>query len=105
MKLSLDSIEIFLEKEGDWTVRLLNKSISPPKQYIFALLWFNDNTGLWMVRFLEQNMRPAFEESKKEFRAAKQILIEKARGYLSRGYKITGLTSSYDIPPWLQRKR
>jgi len=105
MKLSLDNIQSFLEREGDWTIRLLNKSIQPPKQYIFALLWFNGSTSLWTVRFLEQNLRPAFEESKKEFTGAKQILIEKARVYLSKGYKITVLASGYDIPPWLQRKR
>ena len=65
--LSLDNIETFLGKEGDWTVRLLNRGIPPPKKYLFALLWFNGDTGLWVARFLEQNLRVISEESNREF--------------------------------------
>lgn len=103
-RLTLERIQTFLEREGDYTIRLLNKNMPVPSRYIFALLWFNGNTGLWMARFLEQNLRAAVEESKKEFVEAKQTLIEKIGDYLSKGYEIRGLTSGYDIPPWLQRK-
>lgn len=105
MKLSLDNLEAFLGKEGDWTVRLLNRSIPPPEQYLFALLWFRGDTGLWVAHFLEQHLRVISEESNREFMVAKQILIEKIGDFISKGYKITAVSSGYDIPPWLQRKR
>jgi len=105
-KLTIENTKTFLEKEGNYTIRLLNRNVAPPKQYIFALLWLNGNTSLWMVRFIGQNMRALFEESRKKFPEAKQILIEEIEGYLSRGYKITGYESGITYPPpWLARKR
>lgn len=68
MKLEIEEL---IKTEADYTVRLSNKNVPAPKKYIFALLWFNGNTGLWMARFLEQNVRIVFEESKKEFSEAK----------------------------------
>ncbi len=58
-----------------------------------------------MARFLEQNMRIVFEESKKEFSEAKQTLIEKTQDYLQKGYKVTSIDSGYYVPPWLSRKK
>ena len=104
-EISIQRVESFLEREGDYTIRLLNKSVPPPKRYIFALLRFNGNTGLWMTRLLGQNMRPIFEESRKEFLEAKEILIQKIRDYVFKGYKVTVMQTGYDIPPWLLRKR
>lgn len=104
-KLSLENIDTFLEKESDYTIRLLSKHVPVPKRYIFALLWFNGHTGLWIARLLDQNLKPVFEESKKEFSEAKYILIKKIGDWLFKGYKITALQTGYDIPPWLQRKR
>jgi len=103
--LNLKDIEAFLARGGDYTVRLLNKRIAPPSRYIFALLWFNGNTGLWMARFLAQNMQPICEESKKEFQEARRILVHRLRDYMSKGYKVTAMQTGYYVPPWLVRKR
>ena len=105
-KFTIENTKTFLEKEDDHTIRLRNRNVASPKQYLFAHLWFKDNTSLWMVRFIGQNMRAVFEESRKEFPEAKQILIEEIERYLSRGYKITGYESGVTYPPpWLARKR
>lgn len=105
-KLTIENTKTFLEKEGDHTIRLFNKNIASPKQYIFAHLWFNGNTGLWVARFMPQNMRTVFEKSSKDFLQAKQILIEEIEHYLTKGYKITGYESGITYPPyWLARKR
>ena len=104
-EMSIEKVESFLEREGDYTIRLFNRSVPPPKRYIFALLWFNGRTGLWMARLLNQNLTAMSEESKREFSGAKQILVGKIRSYISKGYKITVLQSGYYVPPWVQRKR
>jgi len=105
-KLTIENTKTFLEKQGDHTIRLFNRNVAPPKQYIFAHLWFDGNAGLWMARFMGQNMRAVFEETKKEFSEAKQILIREIEHHISKGYKITVYESIISYPPpWLERKR
>lgn len=107
-KLTIENTKTFLEKygNGDYTITLSNKNVAPPKRYIFVHLRLDSNTGLWMVHFLGQNLRPVFEESKKEFLEAKQVLIQEIEHYISKGYKITGQdTGIVYPPPWLARKR
>jgi len=104
-ELSLDNVKTFLEKEGDWTIRLLNKNLPSPKKYIFGLLRFDGNKNTWTVRFLQQNRTVNYENDRKSFLEAKQLLIEEIPTYLRNGYNITVLVSGYEIPPWLQRKR
>lgn len=105
MGKSLKTMETLLKMESDCTVRLLNSGMPTPKEYIFAILRFNGNTGLWTVRFVEQNMEPVFQESNKEFSEAKQKLLQEVGYYRSKGYKITAVTSGYYIPPWVRSKK
>ena len=102
--LNLDSVKTLLEKEGDWTVSLLNENLPSPKKYIFALLHFDGNKGTWTVRFVQQNSVVNFEHDRKSFFEAKQLLIEEIRTYLRSGCNIAAIDSGYEIPPWLKRK-
>jgi hypothetical protein len=104
-ELSLDIIDNYLNKEGDWTIRLLNKNLSSPRKYIFALLRFDGERNIWTVKFQQQNRIVSFEEDGKDYLEAKQLLMQKIPDYLQTGYKITVVASGYYIPPSLQRKR
>lgn len=102
--LSLESVASALYREGDYTVRLFSR----PKQYLFALLRFDGDRGVWTVRVVDQNLRTlGEEETARTFQEAKQALIDTIHDLLLHlpEYKITTLQTGYDIPPWLRRKR
>jgi len=109
-KFSLDYVQAFLDKGADkkvdyYTIRLLNKRFSSPNKYIFVLLHFDTNKGTWVIQFLQQNNIVRFEVYGEDFTAAKQVLLKEMLNYINSGYEVTSLTSTYDIPDWLRRKR
>jgi hypothetical protein len=103
-KLNLDGVKTFLEKEGDCTIRLLNRNLSNPEKYIFGVIWFDGNKDTWTVRFLQKNWAVKYENGMKKFSDAKESLIKETQTYLDNGYKITALISGFNTP-WLNRKR
>ena len=103
--LTLGNLGTYLMREGDYTVRLRNRNLLNPCQYIFAILWFDGNQGLWTTQLVSQNMKTTRGASGRQFSEAKQQLISDVKDYVNEGYLITSVKSiAYSILPWLRRK-
>ena len=89
----------FLEKHKDYTIRFYNSGKPRPSQVIYALLLFNGDTNSWDISFRARKKMIESFDTRKSFAEAKELLIEKAHGYIQKCYKITVLSTGYDIPP------
>ncbi len=78
-------VESLIEREGDYTVRLLNKDTHKPERVIFGLLLFDGNISSWLIRFMTRKRVVMFADSRKRFEEARQVLIEKVDNYLDMG--------------------
>jgi hypothetical protein len=67
-ELSLDIIDNYLNKEGDWTIRLLNKNLSSPRKYIFALLrlLYTSITSKKKITNLHRNLFSMLKKTEKQ---------------------------------------
>ena len=93
-------VEDLISREGDWTVRLINKKAQRPEQVIFGLLLFDGRTGYWLIRFVTRKKIDVLSDRKSSFLQAKQLLLGKVQSYLDGGYKVTRVTSAYCVTPW-----
>ena len=97
MKLEIREL---IERESGYTVRLFKKDLPRSEQVIFGLLLSNGNTDSWFIRFVTRKKDVIFADRRKNFEEAKQLLVEKAQNYLDMGYKVTKVTSGYEITRW-----
>ena len=89
----------FLEKPEDYTIRFYNSVEPRSSRVIYALLLFNGDTRSWDISFRARKKMIKSFDTRKSFAEAKELLIEKAHNYIQKGYKITVLSTGYDIPP------
>ena len=93
-------VKDLIERESGYTVRLLNKEAQKSAQVIFGLLLFDGKTYSWVIRFVTRKKNFIFADSRENFKKAKQLLVEKVQNYLDTGYKVTKVTTGYEVTKW-----
>jgi len=96
---NLENLTSFLERESDYTVRLLNKAEPRLKSVIYGVLWLHGYTDSWKVHLLAPKNQTESLSEKASFNEATEIFVEQVQSYLGKGYKLTVMEMGYSVPP------
>jgi len=112
------SLQEFMSKEGQYTIRLRNKDMPEEDRDYGFYLHFDEDSYTWVLHSFKRvprlrglskddrkhlwskRWRDVGKEEFKTFSEAKHKLMERAQILMSKGYKITGCSTVYDLPPW-----
>jgi len=112
------SLQEFISNENDYTIRLRKKDLPEEDRNMAFFLQFDGNSYTWILltlkrvphlrklskderkNLLSNRWRLVDEVKFKTFLEAKLRLIEMANALISKGYKITNMSTLFDLSPW-----
>jgi len=112
------SLQEFMNRENDYTIRLRNKDLPKEDQDIAFYLHLDGDSCMWVLltlkrapllralskgerkRLWSNRWRVVDRKEFKIFSEAKLGLMQRAQVLIPEKYRITSMTTVFDLPPW-----
>ena len=91
----LPEVQAFLDRNTEATVRLRSG-----REVVHGVVWFNGPLDTWEMLLLGHKRTELIAYRTSKVHDARARLLTEVEARLAGGSKVTGLTSSYDVPPW-----